>query len=85
MDGAGFSKNGKTRDDEHELKSQLNQGVLPIGMSWWRAKPPMLVSKQAMTMPPCKVTALFEIMQYGVHRMLTLSRLQKTMWSQIAP
>ena len=21
MDGAGFSKNGKTRDDEHELKS----------------------------------------------------------------
>ena len=23
-------------------------------------------------MPPCKVTALFEIMQYGVHRILTL-------------
>jgi len=25
-----------------------------------------------MTMPPCKVTALFEIMQYGVHRILTM-------------
>ena len=23
-------------------------------------------------MPPCKVTALFEIMQYGVHRILTM-------------
>ena len=33
----------------------------------------MLVSKKAMTMPPCKVTALFEIMHYGVHRILTLS------------
>ena len=31
----------------------------------------MLVSKKAMTMPPCKVTALFETMQYGVHRILT--------------
>jgi len=28
-----------------------------------------------MTMPPCKVTALFETMQYGVHRILTLKGL----------
>ena len=28
-------------------------------------------------MPPCKVTALFEIMQYGVHRILTLDILQR--------
>ena len=26
-------------------------------------------------MPPCKVTALFETMQYGVHRILTLKGL----------
>ena len=32
----------------------------------------MLVSKKAKTMPPCKVTALFETMQYGVHRILTM-------------
>ena len=31
----------------------------------------MLVSKKAKAMPPCKVTALFETMQYGVHRILT--------------
>ena len=66
-----FLSFGKTRDDKHELKFKSNQGVLPIGMSWWRAKPPMLVSKKAMSMPPCKVTALFETMQYGVHRILT--------------
>ncbi|HAN13601.1 MAG TPA: hypothetical protein DCQ07_14905 [Bacteroides sp.] len=59
------------RDDKLELKFWSNQGVLPIDMSWWRAKPPMLVSKKAMTMPPCKVTALFETMQYGVQRTLT--------------
>ena len=28
--------------------------------------------KKAMTMQPCKVTALFEIMQYDVHRIFTL-------------
>jgi len=62
------------RDDKHELKFWSNQGVLPISMSLWRAKPPMLVSKKAMTMPPCKVTALFVTMQYGVHRILTLQQ-----------
>lgn len=32
----------------------------------------MLVSKKAMTMPPCKVIALFVTMQYGVHRILAI-------------
>lgn len=42
----------------------------------------MLVSKKAMTMPPCKVTALFEIMQYGVHRTLTFGLASSLVESQ---
>ena len=72
-----MARDRQLTDDKHELKFLSNQGVLPIGMGWWRAKPPMLVSKKAMTMPPCKVTALFEIMQYGVHRILTMQILCK--------
>lgn len=41
------------------------------------AKPPMLVSKQVITMPLRKVNALLEYMQYGVHRKLTLKCLDE--------
>lgn len=37
----------------------------------------MLVSKKAKTMPPCKDTALFVTMQYGVHRILTKQLIKK--------
>lgn len=42
-----------------------------------RAKPPMLVSKQVMTMPLRKVNTLLEYIQYSVRRKLTLKCLDE--------